>query len=79
LLPVCFLLIAWILPCSIELKRVLVVEAGMPSAVLPIVLARHYGGDPGTALRVALGTSLLALVTLPLWISVGLALLGLAE
>ncbi len=79
LLPVCFLLIAWILPCSIELKRVLVVEAGMPSAVLPIVLARHYGGDPGTALRVALGTSLLALVTLPLWISVGLAVLGLAK
>jgi malate permease and related proteins len=62
-----------------ELKQVLVVEAGMPSAVLPIVLARHYGGAPGTALRIALSTSLLALVTLPLWISFGLLLINYQE
>jgi len=75
LLPIGFLLIAILMPGSLELKRVLVVEAGMPSAVLPIVLARHYGGDPGTALRVALSTSMLALFTLPLWISLGLAII----
>ena len=31
----------------------------MPSGVLPIVLARHYGGDPATALQVVLSTTLL--------------------
>ena len=76
LLPLCFLLVAVLIPGSMELKQVLVVEAGMPSAVLPIVLARHYRGAPGTALRIALSTSLLALVTLPLWISFGLSLIN---
>ncbi|MDR3456517.1 MAG: AEC family transporter [Verrucomicrobiae bacterium] len=71
LLPVIFLLLARFLPCSIELKRVLVLQGAMPSAVLPIVLARHYGGDARTALQVALGTSLLGLVTIPLWIRFG--------
>jgi malate permease and related proteins len=71
LLPVLFLLLAKHLPCSVELKRVLVLQGAMSSAVLPIVLARHYGGDARVALQVALGTSALGLVTIPLWIRFG--------
>ena len=71
LMPVLFLLLAKYLPCSIELKRVLVLQGAMPSAVLPIVLAKHYGGDPRTALQVVLGTSVAGLVTIPLWIHFG--------
>jgi predicted permease len=54
-MPVLFVLLAKFLPCTIELKRVLVLQGAMPSAVMPIVLAKHYGGDERTALRVALG------------------------
>ena len=75
-LPAGFLALALAMPASIELKRVLVIEAGQASAVFPIVMARHYGGHPGTALRVVLSTSLVSLVTMPLWIILGLALLG---
>jgi predicted permease len=75
-LPAAFLLVAWLLPASLELKRVLVIEAAMPSAVFPVLLARHYGGDPPTALRVVLSTSIIALATIPLWISAGLGILG---
>lgn len=71
LLPLIFLLLAKGLPFSLELKRVIVLEAAMPSAVFPIVLSKHYGGDPPTALRVVLGTQLLGLVTIPLWIRFG--------
>jgi predicted permease len=71
LLPILFLLLAKFLPCSIELKRVLVLQGAMPSAVLPIVIAKHFGGDARTAIQVALGTSLLGLVTIPLWIRFG--------
>jgi hypothetical protein len=71
LMPVLFLLLAKYLPCSLELKRVLVLQGAMPSAVLPIVLAQHYGGDARTALQVALGTSVLGLATIPLWIHFG--------
>lgn len=70
-LPVLFLLIAKYLPASVELKRVIVLEAAMPAAVFPVVMAKHYGGDPATALRVVLATSLVGLITIPLWIRVG--------
>jgi malate permease and related proteins len=70
--PAALVTLAIYLPASIELKRVLIIEAAMPSAVLPIILARHYGGDPGTALRIVLGTSLISLATTPIWIRFGL-------
>ncbi len=76
-LPMLFLLLAKHLPASIELKRVMVNEAAMPSAVFPIVMSRHYGGDPATALRVVLSTSLAGLVTIPLWVHFGMKFVGL--
>ena len=77
LLPLVFLLAARLLPGSLELKRVMVVEAAMPSAVFPIIMARHYGGDPATALRVVIATSVLGLITIPLWLRWGMSFVGL--
>lgn len=77
LLPCLFIATAWLFPFSAELKRVLVIQAAMPSAMIPIVLARHYEGDPATALRVSLGTTLVALITIPLWLHFGLNWVGL--
>ena len=48
----------------------------MPAAVVPIVMARHYGGDPALALRIVLSTSVVSLVTTPLWIRFGLKFVG---
>jgi len=76
LLPILFLIIARYLPCSVELKRVIVLQASMPAAVFPIIMAKHYGGDPPTALRVVIGTSVVSLVTIPLWLRVGLDWVG---
>jgi hypothetical protein len=76
-LPVLFLLLAKFLPCSVELKRVIVLQAAMPAAILPIILSRHYQGDPATALRVVISTSAIGLVTIPLWIRFGLHFVGL--
>jgi predicted permease len=76
LLPILFLLLAKFLPASVELKRVMVLEAAMPSAVFPIIMARHYGGDPPTALRVVISTSVVGLLTIPLWIRLGLRFVG---
>ena len=70
-MPAVFVLLAKFLPCSVELKRVLILQGAMPSAVLPIVLTKHYGGDARAALQVALGTSVLGLATIPLWIHFG--------
>jgi malate permease and related proteins len=76
-LPVLFLLAAKFLPASVELKRVMVLEAAMPAAVFPIVMARHYQGDPATAMRVVIGTSVVGLATIPLWIKFGMKFVGL--
>ncbi|HEX3628382.1 MAG TPA: AEC family transporter [Verrucomicrobiae bacterium] len=70
-MPVLFLLLAKFFPCSPDLKRVLILQGAMPSATFPIVLARHYGGDARVAVQVVMGTSLLGIVTIPLWIRLG--------
>ena len=69
---------AWALPLSVELRRVLIVQAAMPSAVFSIVLARHYGGHTATAVQVVLATTLVSLVSTPFVITAGMRLLGLA-
>ncbi len=76
-LPILFLLLAKYLPCSAELKTVLVLQAAMPAAVFPIVISKHYGGDTNTALRVVLSTSAVGLITIPLWIRFGMKFVGL--
>jgi predicted permease len=77
LVPFLFVLLARYLPCSVELKRVLILQAAMPAAIFPIVMAKHYGGDTATALRVVIGTSALGLLTIPLWIRAGMKFAGL--
>jgi hypothetical protein len=76
-LPVLFLGLGLLLPASLELKQVIVLQAAMTSAVFPIVLAHHYGGDPATAVRITLITSLVGILTIPLWIQIGLHVFGL--
>ncbi len=73
LVPLVFLLVARVLPCSDELKRVLVVQAAMPAGMFPIVMARHYGGDSNTAVRIVLATSVVSFLTIPFVIRAGLA------
>ena len=71
-LPLLMLALARWLPCPVELRRVILVQAAMPCAVIPVILAKHYGGDPGTALRLILATSAVGLLTIPLWLHLGL-------
>ncbi|MDO5580718.1 MAG: AEC family transporter [Planctomycetia bacterium] len=77
ILPFLIILLAKYVPCSRELKIVLVVHASMASAVFPIILARIYNGDVKTAITTVLSNSLLALATTPLWIAFGLKYLNL--
>ena len=70
-LPVATLALAKFLPLSIELKRVLVVQAAMPAAIMTIVVARHYGGQPMVATRVAFATTVVGVIAIPLWIRWG--------
>lgn len=77
-LPWVFLLAARFLPLPVELKQVLVVQAAMPTAVISVIVARIYGGRPLIAVQIILGTTALAVFTIPAWIRFGLAFAGLA-
>ena len=77
-LPVVILLLANYLPLSLEVKRVLVVQAAMPAAVIPIIIARLYGGHPRTAVQIVLGTTALGVLVIPLWLRAGIAWVGVA-
>jgi len=76
LLPSVSILLAKYLPCTDELRRIIVIEAAMPAAMLPIVLAKHFGGDAAKALQVVISTSLLGLLTIPFWIWFGFFFTG---
>ncbi|MDB6169325.1 MAG: transporter [Verrucomicrobia bacterium] len=71
-----FLLLARFGPFSADLRHVIVVQAAMPAAFLPLVLVKHHGGHLLTAVRVVLATVLASVVLTPLWLQVGLAWLG---
>lgn len=76
ILPVLLLVVARFLPCSVELKRVIIIQAAMPSAMIPIIIARLYGGHPRTAVQIVLSTTALGIFVIPLWIRVGMAWVG---
>jgi malate permease and related proteins len=77
LMPVLMLGTAALLPLTLEVRQVIVLQAAMPSAVFPIVLARLYDKDTTTALNVILATGLAGILTIPLWLYAGrLWLLG---
>ncbi len=74
-----FLLLAGakFIPMSLELQQVLLVQAGMPAAIVSIMLAKLYGGHPPTAIQVLVATTVLSIFTMPLILSLGKAWLGL--
>lgn len=77
-LPLFLLAAAKYLPAPLELKQVLVVQAAMPSAMSPIMLAKIYGGRPGVAVQIVIATTVVSLFTLPFVIVWGSKWVGLA-
>lgn len=74
LIPLLFLGLAAVLPVIVEIKRVLIVQAAMPSGIFAIVIARYFQGHGRTAVVVAATTTIVGFFTIPLWIQLGLYL-----
>jgi malate permease and related proteins len=77
LLPILFLCVAKCWSGSREMQEVLLLQAAMPAATFPIVMTRLYNQSIETALTVVVGTSLLGIVTIPMWMVLGAYWLGL--
>lgn len=76
IMPTIILVFAIMLPCTIEIKRIMVVYGAMGSAVFPIVLTRHYNGNTETAFDAIMSNTLLSVLTLPFWIAFGMNCIG---
>ncbi len=76
-LPCLLLAAAKYLPAPVDLKQVLIVQAAMPSAMTPIMLARIYGGRPAIAAQIVIATTVVSICTVPLVIVWGRQWVGL--
>ena len=71
IVPALILLLAWLLPVDPLIKRIMVIQSAIPSAVIPVILAKRYGGCPDVGAQVLLSTTLCSFVTLPVWLALG--------
>lgn len=76
LVPIVFLSVAKYGNLSRELQEVLLLQAAMPSATFPLVMTRLYNKSVETAWTVVVGTSLLGILTIPMWMVFGAYWLG---
>jgi predicted permease len=75
-LPVLILGIGSLLGASMELKHVIVVQAAMPSAMIPVILVKHYEGEVDLSAWIVTSTTALGFFTIPLWLSAGMWWMG---
>lgn len=64
-LPTVMIGLLALLPATMEFRQVIAIQAAMPAAVFPMIIARRYGGDEATAMRVVVVTTLVSLATIP--------------
>ncbi len=71
-LPALMLVVARWLPLTATLRDVLAIQAAMPAAMFPILIARQYGGHEATAVRVLVYTTAVSFFTMPAVIAIAL-------
>lgn len=64
-LPLLMLGALALLPAGQDFRHVIAVQAAMPAAVFPMIIARRYGGHEATSMRVIVMTTLVSLFTIP--------------
>jgi hypothetical protein len=74
-MPMALIAIAALLPMPLEMRQVLLLQAAMPAAVFSVILTRLYEQDVKTAVAAIIGTSIIGLISIPVWLYVGQALL----
>lgn len=69
--PALILLVAWALPVDPLIKRIMVIQSAIPSAVIPVIIAKRFGGRPEVGTQILLSTTVCSFLTLPVWLAVG--------
>lgn len=72
LLPLLILAIARWVPMEESLRKILVLQAAMPAAIMPVVICRLFHADSRMSVQIILASTAISLLTIPLWIKAGL-------
>ena len=76
--PALMILYAWAgpIPEGMDwMRKVLVVQSAMPAGIFALVVVRLYEGDRATAMRTIITSIAVCLITLPLWLLLGIKLI----
>jgi len=68
LLPLIYLGAGLLSAKDSSLRLIFTIQLAMPAAMMPILIAKHYGGHPKTAAQTVISTSILSIITIPIWI-----------
>ncbi len=71
--PALILLVAWLLPVDPLVKRIMVIQSAIPSAVFPVLICMRFGGKPEVGTQILLSTTICSFITLPIWLALGSA------
>jgi len=77
IVPALMILYVWVGPIPEDmmwLKKVLIVQAAMPAGIFALVVVQIYDGDRTTAMRAIMASILGCLISLPIWLLIGLNL-----
>jgi len=62
-----------VIPNGMEwLQDILIVQTAMPSGIFAIVIVRSYSGDTVTAMRTILASTILCILSTPIWLYLGM-------
>ena len=75
ILPAMLVLSLTFLPLSNPLKMLILMQSLAPSGVMSAVLAKHFGGHPHISVQITIATCAISLITLPLWLNLGLKII----
>ncbi|PLX69481.1 MAG: hypothetical protein C0603_00705 [Denitrovibrio sp.] len=75
-IPIVVVLTVAVLPLPIELKMVTAIQASMPAGMSTVVIVKYFNGDAESSVPVILGTTIVSIFTMPLWISIFQRILG---
>ena len=76
ILPLLILCFARWIPLPTALRNVIILQAAMPAAMMPLVICRIHNADSRLSVQIILASTALGLVTIPLWIRLGMRMAG---
>ena len=79
LFPLCIMLFILLIPMPVGMEwmnQILIIQAAMPAGIFAVVIVGSYSEDRETAMRSIMSTMVAGVLTIPVWIAIGLKVIN---